>query len=103
KAHARTASQLAPAEMRATALDRLALETELRQALERSELDIFYQPQARGADGRGLGVGPLLRGRHPRRGLVLPDRFIGVAEDSRLIVPIGEWVLGAACLEVAAW
>jgi diguanylate cyclase (GGDEF)-like protein/PAS domain S-box-containing protein len=99
----RNGYQLCTAEMTAKAHERLTLETELRRALEGGELALVYQPQARVADGRVLGVEALLRWRHPRRGLVLPDRFIGVAEESRLIVPIGEWVLCTACAEVEAW
>jgi len=99
----RNGYQLCTPEMTAKALERLTLESELRLALEAGELSLAYQPQARVEDGRVLGVEALLRWEHPRRGLVLPDRFIGIAEDSRLIVPIGEWVLRTACAEVAAW
>ncbi len=99
----RNGYQLCTQEMTAKAVERLTLESELRRALEAGELSLAYQPQAAVADGRVLGVEALLRWEHPRRGLVLPDRFIGVAEDSRLIVPIGEWVLRTACAEVAAW
>lgn len=99
----RNGYQLCTPEMTAKALERLTLENELRRALEGGELALVYQPQARVQDGRVLGVEALLRWEHPRRGLVLPDRFIGIAEDSRLIVPIGEWVLRTACAEVAAW
>jgi len=99
----RNGYQLCTPEMTAKALERLTLEGELRRALEAGELALAYQPQAAVAGGRVLGVEALLRWHHPRRGEVLPDRFIGIAEDSRLIVPIGEWVLRTACAEVAAW
>jgi len=99
----RNGYQLCTPAMTAKARARLTLETELRHALEGGELALVYQPQARVADGRVLGVEALLRWHHPTRGLVLPDEFIGVAEESRLIVPIGDWALRAACSEVEAW
>ncbi len=95
--------QLCTPAMTAKAHERLTLESELRRAFETGELSLVYQPQARAADGRVLGVEALLRWQHPRLGLVLPDRFIGIAEDCRLIVPIGDWVLRTAAAEVAAW
>jgi diguanylate cyclase (GGDEF)-like protein len=89
--------------MRARALDRLRLESDLRRALENDELDLAYQPVYEIETGRPVAVEALLRWRHPTRGPVSPAEFVPVAEDSGLIVPIGRWVLQKACGQVAAW
>lgn len=89
-------------EMNASAAERLALEAELRHAIERREFFLQYQPCLDGA-GRTVSVEALLRWRHPVRGVVPPDRFIPLADESGLIVDIGAWVLSEACRQGRAW
>ena len=85
------------------ALRRLQLETELRLAVRRGEFRVFYQPVVELATGRTVGWEALVRWDHPERGVVSPDVFIGAAEDTGLIVPLGRWVLGEACRQLRAW
>ncbi|MDP9241237.1 MAG: EAL domain-containing protein [Actinomycetota bacterium] len=85
------------------AVDRLDIENDLRHAVDREELRLLYQPLVEMATGRMLGAEALVRWAHPRRGLVLPEDFIGLAEETGLIVPLGRWVLGEACRQGAAW
>jgi diguanylate cyclase (GGDEF)-like protein/PAS domain S-box-containing protein len=82
---------------------RMHLENDLRMAVDRNEFLLHYQPQVELATGRIIGVEALLRWLHPQRGLVLPGSFIAVAEETGLIVPIGEWALRTACLQARAW
>ena len=81
---------------------RVVLENDLHYALERQELVLHYQPQF-DAGHALIGFEALVRWRHPSKGLLYPDAFIGIAEDTGLIVPIGEWVLRAACQQMADW
>jgi EAL domain-containing protein (putative c-di-GMP-specific phosphodiesterase class I) len=80
-----------------------ALEADLRAAIARDELQLYFQPKVRIADGTLVGMEALLRWMHPQRGLLLPGAFITLAEDSGLILPIGHWVLRAACRQIRAW
>lgn len=78
--------------------DRLAIESQLRLGIEAKELFVVFQPQVALADGHLVGIEALVRWRHPTRGVLAPGTFIGIAEDSGLIVPLGEYVLNEACL-----
>jgi len=88
--------------MQAAITERAQLEVDLRRALERDELQLHYQPQF-ALDGHMVGAEALLRWSHPLRGMVPPVEFITVAEDSELILPLGQWVLQTACRQLAAW
>ena len=89
--------------MHARAVSRLQLESDLRQAIERKEFCVFYQPIVSLQTGRLAGFEALVRWNHPRRGLVSPADFIPVAEETGLIVPIGELVLQEACARIRQW
>ena len=89
--------------MNAQVMERLTIEHNLRIALDKKELFLVYQPQTEVTTGKIIGVEALLRWQHPELGLVPPDRFIRVAENSGLILPIGEWVLRTACSQARRW
>ena len=95
--------QFFTADMNAQAVERLTLENGLRSALDKKELFLVYQPQMDIATGKISELEALLRWQHPELGLVPPDKFIRIAENSGLIVPIGEWVLRTACSQARKW
>ena len=83
--------------------DRLALESDLRAAVNRGEFVVYYQTIVELATEKAIGVEALVRWKHPERGLLLPAQFIPVAEDTRLIVPMGRWILEEACRDMQGW
>ena len=103
KKEGRNAIRFYTAEMNSRLLGRIALEKHLQHAIERGELALHYQPQIALGDGRICGVEALLRWCSPELGHISPADFIPLAEDTGLIVPIGEWVMRQACLQNKAW
>jgi diguanylate cyclase (GGDEF)-like protein/PAS domain S-box-containing protein len=89
--------------LRRAIIARRTYEAELRQALEGSQFELFYQPQVRLADRKLIGAEALLRWRHPERGLLMPSDFLAVLEGSQLAAPVGDWVLKTACAQAATW
>ena len=85
------------------ATQRMELESDLRKALQNGELELYYQPKVDTVIGLLVGAEALLRWNHPEKGMVLPDRFIGIAEDVGLITGIGAWVLQTACRDAVEW
>jgi diguanylate cyclase (GGDEF)-like protein len=99
----RNAFQFYTEEMNARTLERLGIESELRHALERNEFTLHYQPQVCLSDGIIVGMEVLIRWNHPQLGQIAPARFISLAEEMGLIIPIGAWVIRTACAQTRAW
>jgi len=99
----RNTYQLCTDDMKRRAVERLSLETRLRRAITEGQLVLHYQPQISLTNGSVVGVEALVRWNDPERGLVHPSAFIPLAEESRLILPLGEWVLRSACTQMRAW
>ncbi|HEX2062292.1 MAG TPA: EAL domain-containing protein, partial [Thermoanaerobaculia bacterium] len=103
KEEGRNTYQLCTDEMKRRALEWLAVESRLRSAVREHQLVLAYQPQVNLVTGRTIGVEALVRWNDPERGMVLPASFIPIAEETRLILPLGEWVLRTACKQMKEW
>ncbi|RJF97606.1 EAL domain-containing protein [Noviherbaspirillum saxi] len=95
--------QFFEASMEHSISEHVRMENDLRRALDRNELEVYYQPQARVDSGKIIGAEALVRWRHPTRGMVSPAEFIPLAEETGLISALGEWVLRTACAQLQAW
>ena len=103
KSEGRNSVQFFDEKMNKKAVELLEMENDLRYAVERNELELYYQPQFSASECKIQGVEALLRWHHPAKGLVPPGYFIPIIEDTGLIIPIGEWVLRQACKDMAQW
>ena len=99
----RNSFQFYAGELNSASLELLVLETQLRGAITRQELELHYQPKVSLTSGQIIGAEALARWRHPELGMIPPGRFIPIAEESGLIVEIGEWVIHTACAQMATW
>lgn len=103
KSSGRNTAQIFTSELDSIVRERMKTENDLRYAVERNELCLYYQPRIDSRSGTLLGVEALVRWHHPDRGLVSPANFIPIAEETGLIVPMGAWIIGEACRQQAAW
>ncbi len=103
KSAGRNTSRFFKARMNTDALARLDIETALHKAVENEEFVLHFQPKIEVSSGRVCGLEALLRWQRPGFGLVPPGEFIGVLEDTGLILPVGRWVIAAACGQIGAW
>ena len=103
KRNGRSRSERFAPEMHEQAMRRLAVASELPTAILEGQLVLYYQPIVNVSTGRILGAEALVRWNHPRRGLIMPDEFIPIAESTGAVVPLGAWVLGEACRQTSTW
>ncbi len=103
KAGGRNRYQFFDSSMNARAFERLSLETNLRKAIQQDQFEVYFQPKIAIATGQVVGAEALVRWNHPELGVISPVDFIPVAEETGLIVPLGEWILRGACAKAAAW
>ncbi len=103
KAQGRNRVEFYTRELTFQATERMALEHELRRALESDQLQLYYQPKLSLASGQLVGAEALIRWKHPQFGAISPDRFIPLAEENGLILPLGDWVLREACRQMSRW
>lgn len=103
KQHKSSCCQFYRSDMPVAFSDQIAMETRLRYALDRNEFEVYYQPQLNLANGEVEGSEALIRWRHPEQGFVPPGKFIPLAEETALVVPIGQWVLETACAQAKLW
>ncbi|MDH5231093.1 MAG: EAL domain-containing protein [Gammaproteobacteria bacterium] len=103
KAKGRSGYEYYRKKMKIAVSQRMNMVNRLRKAIESDELELYYQPQFNIANGSLIGTEALLRWHHPRMGLLAPDQFIHLLEETGLIIPVGEWVLNKACLQNQAW
>jgi EAL domain-containing protein (putative c-di-GMP-specific phosphodiesterase class I) len=103
KAGGRNSYQVFDAQMHDQAVARLTLEHELRDALEKDQMQVHYQPIVSTTNGTIVGFEALARWNHPQRGLITPDSFMALAEETGVIIEIGEWVFRRACIQLVDW